>query len=51
MCLNVIKVSIELGNYVHVSNYISKAEQTPEAQVNRPNLLQPCLVDLILNVD
>ncbi len=33
MCLNVIKVSIELGNYVHVNNYISKAEQTPEVQV------------------
>ncbi|KAL0044872.1 hypothetical protein WJX82_000746 [Trebouxia sp. C0006] len=32
MCLNVIKVSIELGNYVHVNNYISKAEQTPEVQ-------------------
>ena len=33
MCLHVIKVSIELGNYVHVNNYISKAEQTPEVQV------------------
>ena len=32
MCLNVIKVSIELGNFVHVNNYISKAEQTPESQ-------------------
>lgn len=32
MCLNVIRVSIELGNYVHVNNYISKAEQTPEVQ-------------------
>ncbi|KAL3145664.1 COP9/signalosome complex subunit Csn1 [Trebouxia sp. C0010 RCD-2024] len=32
MCLNVIKVSIELGNYVHVNNYISKAEQTAEVQ-------------------
>jgi COP9 signalosome complex subunit 1 len=28
MCLNVIKVSLELGNYSHVSNYVSKAEQT-----------------------
>lgn len=36
MCLNVIKVSIELGNYVHVNNYISKAEQTSEVQVGRP---------------
>lgn len=34
MCLNVIKVSIELGNYVHVNNYISKAEQTAEVQVS-----------------
>lgn len=36
MCLNVIKVSIELGNYVHVNNYISKAEQTAEVQVSCP---------------
>lgn len=28
MCLNVIKVSIELGNYAHVVNYVTKAEQT-----------------------
>lgn len=32
MCLNVIRVSIELGNFVHVSNYIQKAEQTPDLQ-------------------
>lgn len=37
MCLNVIKVSIELGNYVHVNNYISKAEQTSEVQVGLLN--------------
>jgi len=30
MCLNVIAVSIALGNYGHVTNYVSKAEQTPE---------------------
>lgn len=30
MCLNVIKVSIEMGNYAHVVNYVSKAEQTPD---------------------
>jgi len=30
MCMNVIKVSIEMGNYAHVVNYISKAEQTPD---------------------
>eukprot|EP01120_Amphizonella_sp_Union-15-10_P005628 TRINITY_DN1688_c0_g1_i2.p1 TRINITY_DN1688_c0_g1~~TRINITY_DN1688_c0_g1_i2.p1 ORF type:complete len:453 (+),score=96.32 TRINITY_DN1688_c0_g1_i2:62-1420(+) len=30
MCMNVIKVSIEMGNFAHVLNYVSKAEQTPE---------------------
>lgn len=30
MCLNVILVSIELGQFVHVSNYVSKAELTPD---------------------
>lgn len=30
MCLNVILVSIELGQFVHVSNYVTKAEQTPD---------------------
>mmetsp|Transcript_3835 Transcript_3835/g.7926 ORF Transcript_3835/g.7926 Transcript_3835/m.7926 type:complete len:420 (-) Transcript_3835:301-1560(-) len=30
MCLNVIGVSFELGNYVHVTNYVQKAEQTPD---------------------
>ena len=29
-CLNVIRVSIELGNFNHVSNYVTKAEQTPD---------------------
>eukprot|EP00850_Spirogloea_muscicola_P020143 SM000208S06313 [mRNA] locus=s208:36554:38504:- [translate_table: standard] len=32
MCLNVILVSIELGHFVHVSNYVTKAEQTPDLQ-------------------
>eukprot|EP00741_Cyanophora_paradoxa_P023644 tig00021608_g22838.t1 len=32
MCLNVIRVSIELNNYTHVSNYVAKAEQTPDRQ-------------------
>jgi COP9 signalosome complex subunit 1 len=32
MCLNVIKVSIELENYMHVLNYVQKAEQTPDVQ-------------------
>lgn len=30
MCLNVIKVSIEMGNYSHVVNYVTKGEQTSE---------------------
>ncbi|VAH05512.1 unnamed protein product [Triticum turgidum subsp. durum] len=30
MCLNVILVSIELGQFMHVSNYVIKAEQTPD---------------------
>eukprot|EP00897_Mesotaenium_endlicherianum_P009354 jgi/Mesen1/8447/ME000475S07699 len=32
MCLNVILVSIELGHFVHVTNYVQKAEQTPDVQ-------------------
>lgn len=34
MCLNVIKVAIELNNYGHVQNYVTKAESTPDVQVN-----------------
>src|SRR5438128_7353924 len=30
MCLNVIRVSIELGNYSHVHSYVIKAETMPE---------------------
>jgi len=30
MCLNVIKVSIEMGNFAYVLNYVNKAEQTPD---------------------
>ena len=33
MCLNVIKVAIELNNYGHVQNYVTKAESTPDVQV------------------
>jgi len=29
-CLNVIKVAIEMGNYAHVQNHVTKAEQTPD---------------------
>jgi COP9 signalosome complex subunit 1 len=32
MCLNVIMVSVEMGNYAHVLNYVNKAEQLPELQ-------------------
>lgn len=35
MCLNVIRVSVQLGNFMHVSNYVSKAEQTlPTSQAD-----------------
>ncbi|KAJ3089637.1 cop9 signalosome complex subunit [Quaeritorhiza haematococci] len=30
MCLNVIKVSIEVNNFAHVQSYVVKAESTPE---------------------
>ncbi|RWR80770.1 COP9 signalosome complex subunit 1 [Cinnamomum micranthum f. kanehirae] len=30
MCLNAILVSIEMGQFMHVSSYVSKAEQTPD---------------------
>lgn len=30
MCLSVVRVSIEMGNYLHVANYVQKAEATPE---------------------
>ncbi|WIA41006.1 hypothetical protein OEZ86_004647 [Tetradesmus obliquus] len=29
MCLNAVRVAAEMGNFMHVSNYVSKAEQTP----------------------
>lgn len=33
MCLDVIRTGFELGNHVHVNNYIQKAEQTPGVEV------------------
>ncbi|TPX48081.1 hypothetical protein SeLEV6574_g02253 [Synchytrium endobioticum] len=30
MCMNVIRVSIELGNFAHVQSYVMKAESTPD---------------------
>ncbi len=32
MCLNVIKVSLELEHHLHVLNYVQKGEQTPDVQ-------------------
>lgn len=43
MCLNVILVSIELGHFVHVSNYVSKADQTPDSQ--EPQVIAKLRVD------
>lgn len=31
MCMSAILVSIEMGQFTHVTSYVSKAEQTPEA--------------------
>ena len=31
MCLNVIRTALEQRNFSHVVNYVSKAEQTPDA--------------------
>lgn len=42
MCVNVIKVSIHLGNWSHVLNYVNKAENTSELaeqKDRRPNLV------------
>jgi len=35
LCLNVINVSIELSNFSHVLNYVTKAEQTPNIDQNK----------------
>ncbi len=37
MCLNVIKVSVELDSFTHVNNYVQKAEHTPD--LNDPKAL------------
>ena len=44
MCLNVIRVSLEMGNTVHVINYVQKAEQTPDTSVRwgLPPTILPC---------
>lgn len=38
MCLHVIEVSLLLGNFAHVLNYVGKAEQTPGVQDKRGNV-------------
>ena len=38
MCLNVIRASIQMGNFTHVANYITKAESNPDASAD-PALL------------
>jgi len=35
LCLNVINVSIEMGNFANVLNYVTKAEQTPGIEENK----------------
>jgi hypothetical protein len=35
MCLNAVRVAVEMNNFMHVTNYVSKAEQTPGAKVRR----------------
>ena len=34
MCLNVIRVSIESENFVHVQNYVQKASQVSRCRLN-----------------
>ena len=44
MCLAIIKCGVEMGNYAHVSNYVSKAEQTPDVAVRlEPGMLEACM--------
>jgi hypothetical protein len=33
MCLNAVRVAVEMNNFMHVTNYVSKADQTPGAKV------------------
>lgn len=34
MCLNVMKVALEMKGYTHISNYLKKAELLPEDTVS-----------------
>jgi COP9 signalosome complex subunit 1 len=40
MCLQVIKVSIELGNFAHVLSYVSKAEQSLPHAIQQNQVIQ-----------
>lgn len=33
MCLNAVRVAVEMNNFMHVTNYVNKAEQTPGTKV------------------
>lgn len=33
MCLNAVRVAVEMNNFMHVTNYVGKAEQTPGTKV------------------
>lgn len=33
MCLSAIRAAVEMNNWMHVQNYVAKAEQTPDAMV------------------
>lgn len=41
MCLNAVRVAVEMNNFMHVTNYVSKAEQTPGTKVSA-TCLPPC---------
>jgi hypothetical protein len=45
MCLNAVRVAVEMNNFMHVTNYVSKADQTPGAKVRRG---VPYLLPLVL---
>lgn len=34
MCLSAIRAAVEMNNWMHVQNYVAKAEQTPDAMVS-----------------
>ena len=42
MCLNVIRVSIGLPNFMNVSNYVQKAETTPDMSVRSAPACMTC---------